>query len=77
MREDLLVLNRHVFLLAGCMAHARRKFFDLTDQGKSQIASEALDLIAQLYGIEREVVEPDIDITPFVSTILEWHRLKH
>lgn len=46
---------------AGCMAHARRKFFDLTVQGSSQIASEALEAIGQLYGIEREVgeLEPD------------------
>jgi transposase len=46
---------------AGCMAHARRKFFDLTVQGSSQIAGEALEAIGQLYGIEREVgeLEPD------------------
>ncbi|MCL4759544.1 MAG: IS66 family transposase [Rhodocyclaceae bacterium] len=46
---------------AGCMAHARRKFFDLTTQGQSQIASEALDAIGELYGIEREAVDLDID----------------
>ena len=46
---------------AGCMAHARRKFFDLTVQGSSQIAGEALEAIGQLYGIEREVAELDLD----------------
>ena len=46
---------------AGCMAHARRKFFDLTAHGQSHIASEALELIGQLYGIEREAAELDID----------------
>ena len=46
---------------AGCMAHARRKFFDLTAQGQSQIASEALEAIGQLYGVEREAAELDID----------------
>ena len=46
---------------AGCMAHARRKFFDLAAQGQSQIASEALEAIGQLYGIEREALELDID----------------
>ncbi len=46
---------------AGCMAHARRKFFDLTAQGQSQIASEAAEVIGELYGIEREAAELDID----------------
>ena len=46
---------------AGCMAHARRKFFDLTTQPKSQIASEALEAVGELYGIEREAAELDID----------------
>jgi transposase len=46
---------------AGCMAHARRKFFDLAAQGQSQIASEALEAIGQLYGVEREAAELDID----------------
>lgn len=36
---------------AGCMVHARRKFFDLAAQGQSQIASEALEAIGQLYGV--------------------------
>jgi len=43
------------------MAHARRKFFDLAAQGQSQIASEALEAIGQLYGVEREAAELDID----------------
>ena len=42
---------------AGCMAHARRKFFDLTTQAKSQ----ALEAVGELYGIEREAAELDID----------------
>lgn len=39
----------------GCMAHARRKFFDLHQQKTSNIAHEALEYIGQLYGIEREI----------------------
>lgn len=39
----------------GCMAHARRKFFDLHVSNKSEIAQQALTYIAQLYKIEREV----------------------
>jgi transposase len=39
----------------GCMAHARRKFFDLHVNGTSQIAGQALQYIGLLYDIEREV----------------------
>ncbi|CAB3808279.1 IS66 family transposase [Pararobbsia alpina] len=39
----------------GCMAHARRKFFDLHASNKSEIAQAALEYIGQLYEIEREV----------------------
>tara|TARA_Y100000782_G_scaffold89851_1_gene98049 strand:- start:343 stop:1680 length:1338 start_codon:yes stop_codon:yes gene_type:complete len=39
----------------GCMAHARRKFVDLHVAGKSQIAGQAIELIGQLYQVEREV----------------------
>lgn len=41
----------------GCMAHARRKFFDLHANGTSQIAGQALQYIGLLYDIEREVKE--------------------
>jgi len=40
---------------AGCMAHARRKFVELHVANKSTIAATAVDLIGQLYGIERDV----------------------
>ena len=39
----------------GCMAHARRKFFDLHAANKSSIAQQALQYMAVLYEIEREV----------------------
>ena len=38
----------------GCMAHARRKFFDLHVSNKSEIAQQALTTIGQLYDVERE-----------------------
>jgi transposase len=41
----------------GCMAHARRKFFDLHATNRSEIAQTALGYIGQLYDIEREVRE--------------------
>jgi transposase len=36
----------------GCMAHARRKFFEIQAAGASPVAGEALARIAQLYAIE-------------------------
>jgi transposase/FtsZ-binding cell division protein ZapB len=37
----------------GCLAHARRKFFDLHTVHKSPVAQRALEQIAQVYEIER------------------------
>jgi hypothetical protein len=39
----------------GCMAHARRKFYDLHANHKSQLAEQALTYIGLLYDVEREV----------------------
>ncbi len=39
----------------GCMAHARRKFFDLFENNKSPMAKQALEFIQELYEVEREV----------------------
>ncbi len=41
----------------GCLAHARRKFFDLHASNKSQIAQSALEQIARIYEVEREIKE--------------------
>ncbi len=38
----------------GCMAHARRKFFDLHVANKSQLAKQALFSIGGLYEVERQ-----------------------
>ena len=46
---------------AGCLAHARRKFFDLWANHKSQVAEEALKYFVQLYEVEREVHDLDPD----------------
>jgi transposase len=40
---------------AACWAHVRRKFFDLHHGHSSPVAKEALERIAQLYGIEKEI----------------------
>ena len=45
----------------GCMAHARRKFYELHATNKSVLAEQALQYIAALYEVEREVrdLEPE------------------
>ncbi len=41
---------------AGCLAHARRKFDELLREcGRSDLATEALQRIAQIYRVEREL----------------------
>jgi transposase len=40
---------------AACWAHVRRKFFDLQQAHGSQVASEAMERIGALYGIEQEI----------------------
>lgn len=50
-------LMTHGVTEVGCLAHARRKFFDLHASNKSQIAQSALEQIGRVYDIEREVKE--------------------
>lgn len=45
----------------GCLAHSRRKFFDLHVANKSQVAESALQQIATIYEIERELKHLDPD----------------
>jgi transposase len=40
---------------AACWAHVRRKFYDLQQAHASQVSTEALERIAALYGIEKEI----------------------
>jgi len=44
---------------AGCLAHARRNFFDLWANHKSAIAEEAIKLFARLYEIEAALKDLD------------------
>ena len=46
---------------AGCWAHARRKFFDAHKLNHSEIAKQALQWIAELYALEREAKDLDIE----------------
>ena len=47
--------EKGVIVEAACFAHVRRKFYDLYEAHASPIAKEALDRIAALYGIEKEI----------------------
>jgi transposase len=40
---------------AACWAHVRRKFYDLEAAHKSPVATEAVERIAELYAIEKEI----------------------
>jgi len=44
-----------------CLAHARRKFFDLFQASQSPIAQEALNRIAKLYAVEAEARDVSTD----------------
>ena len=69
----------------GCMAHARRKFFDLHVSNKSEIAQQALTIIGQLYEVEREVKHLSADerwrirqakSKPLLDTMHQWLLLQ-
>jgi len=69
----------------GCMAHARRKFFDLHVANKSEIAQQALTYIGQLYEVEREVKHLDADergrirkdkSKPLLDALHQWMLLQ-
>jgi len=70
---------------AGCLAHARRKFFDLWVDHKSQVAEEALKYFVQLYEVEREVhdLDPDerrrirqLKARPVADALSKWLTLQ-
>jgi transposase len=70
---------------AGCLAHARRKFFDLWANHKSTVAEEALKYFVQLYSVEREVQDLDPDerrqirqlkARPVVDALGKWLALQ-
>lgn len=69
----------------GCLAHARRKFFDLHAANKSQIAEFALEQFAKVYAVEREAKEISADerkairkhhTQPMLDALHEWMLLQ-
>jgi len=69
----------------GCLAHARRKFFDLHAASKSQIAGFALEQFSRIYDIEREVKNLNADqrkvirqhqSKPVLDVLHQWMALQ-
>ena len=69
----------------GCLAHARRKFFDLHVANKSQIAEFALEKFACVYDIEREIKAltaterqeiRKVKTKPLLDALHEWMSLQ-
>jgi len=72
----------------GCLAHARRKFFDLHVANKSQIAEQALKYFGQIYDVERDLANVDTNARrdarqdrtkPLIDALRTWmvaHRIK-
>ena len=65
----------------GCMAHARRKFFDLHAANKSQLAEQALHAMGSLYEIERQARDMSDEerwrirqekASPILDTLHDW-----
>ncbi len=57
---------------APCMAHIRRKFYDLMEAHRSPIAIEAVDRIAPLYAIEKEIRGRSADVRPQIESMHNW-----
>jgi transposase len=71
--------------LAFCWSHVRRRFYELAAAGPAPIASEALDRIAGLYSIEKEIRGHDADerravrqdkSRPIIDDLEPWLRGK-
>lgn len=79
------VLSSSGVIELGCMAHARRKFFDLQQAGTSAIGAKALTYFGQIYDIERTVVDAAYQIRhqvrqqhtrPIMEALREWMVLQ-
>ena len=70
--------------LAFCWSHVRRRFYELAAAGPAPIASEALERIAGLYAVEKDIaplietcklngVDPQTYLTDVISKIVNGH----
>ena len=72
-------------LEAGCLAHARRKFFDLHATNRSQLAGFALEQLGKVYEIERQAKDLSADqrqsirqqqTKPALDALHQWMSLQ-
>jgi len=77
--------ERNDVQLAFCWSHVRRPFYELTASGPAPIASEALERIAGLYAIEKEIRGRSAEerravrqakSRPILSNLEPWLRAK-
>ena len=70
---------------AGCLTHARRKFFDLHAANQSQLVQFALEQIGKVYEIERQAKELSAEdrlalrqkhCQPILNALHEWMLLQ-
>ena len=75
--------NRHDF--AFCWSHVRRGFYELAVSGSAPIASEALERIAALYGVEKDIRGRSAEerrtvrhqkSRPIMAALEQWLRAK-
>jgi transposase len=77
--------NKNGVQLAFCWAHVRRRFYELAAAGSAPIASEALERIAALYAIEKDLKDRCADerrdvrqgkYRPILDALEPWLREK-
>ncbi len=75
LQKDLREQGQEGFMLAGCWAHARRKFVD-AEPNYTRAARAAMALINELYYIEREITEHQRGPPDSVENIKERLRIR-
>jgi transposase len=80
-----VLAERGAVQLAFCWSHVRRRFYELAAAGPAPIASEALERIARLYAIEKEIRGRSADerravrqdrSRPIIDDLEPWLRAK-
>ena len=85
MRGYRALAERSDVQLAFCWSHVRRRFYELAAAGPAPIASEALERIAELYAIEKDIRGRSADerravrqdrSRPIIDDLEPWLRAK-
>ena len=85
MRGYRVLAKRGDVQLAFCWSHVRRRFYELAAAGPAPIASEALERIAELYAVEKDIRGRSADerravrqdrSRPIIDDLEPWLRAK-